>query len=458
MTYTLSERAGTGTNRLSQQYNNKLAYMEDLEAYINFSTNISSKLARKRGQMGGEQLVWAAVTRPPHGQGWRKEHSKLPTPKASSGVRPSLIEQAMYSRVRVSGHARRAGKGGKFSFMQTLKTELDFNQKQMALQFGANLALGMYNVRGVAAAAASNAANSVIALENADARVYTAALYYACGLFPHLLDPGMSLAFAQVIGDAPSQTSSAGTANEVSILSVDGSDPENPTITVDANVSALLAQGEVILPYHSRVDGTPDAALTADEDFASFNGVADIFTDADIKASVFSLSKSSVRGVLPRVLALKNGSTQAFSTGKVEFIQTEIRRQTGEAVNSQIVGVATMREVSAENRGNARYQPVISKSGYSKISTQFGDMVSPFEEENLLPEGQIVQCVDRHLGWFGTDVMDIDADVKGGNRRFRPDYDENDWNFVKSGNIFHSRPEAGGLIDDLTRGTYAATS
>lgn len=442
----------SGQSRASYVNMLKIHYAGLWDDHVHKAPGVFQKIGPKKGSMGGEKTKAAVVTGYPQSVAISsREGVRLPAPEIGTYINPELIRRDLYTLLRWTGNAERAARmGNAVAFAKPRERDLEDARKQFDIEMDIKAILGFAEIRGrIASGGISGAA---LTLESRNNR--NASAFWDSGR--HFLRVNKHISTAATARGAPrldmEVTSGTESTNDRKIISVGGTDAA-PTVTLASAFPAGPAAGDYVIPFKSRANtgNPPWTGTAADEisNFASFNGLFDIATDATINSAIYGLAKASYPTLAGhyRSNPAGAGTTRPFQE-KLVHVMVDLIRDNGTGNEPDIfyLHAATRREVVSEHEDSRRYAPVIGESGFSKLTAMVGDKGIPYQSDFLMLPGMVAALTTDCWGWIEESPM---GPIDMTSERTIEGYDAHEVIWHKSGNIECQRPYDQGILDDI---------
>jgi hypothetical protein len=463
----------TGNSRAAYANMLKYYYGPMWDQWIHTQVALAKLIAKKKGDMGGKEMITAVTTGLPASAGISSaEDYNLPVPSTGTYLNPEHKPRDLYTRLRWSGQVERAArKGDKAAWAKPRQKDVEDARMRFDLNFERKLFLGPYDILAVCSGANSTVTQGIIGRNSRTSGVTTPRNWFVNGgLYLHA-NQGIGFCDADSLygvgaGTIYSHKDAAGsTSGYISVVSVNDSDQTAPTITMSANPTTVAAQaavggvtytpalGDLIIPYASRkgaVGITPaidtNDAIRNLAGYYSINGLGNVCTGTTKYGYLYALSKTDNTKLAG--LELHNSETQRqFSELYVSKALQRCRAEgSGRSPDALIMGDAMTLEVVKENRGDRRFKEVQTESGYGKLVHHAGDTQITYEENWLCPAGLIFGVHTSDWGWYEESAMGpVDEDLT----RWVADRDSHEQNWHKSGEIICRTPHANFTLDDF---------
>lgn len=456
----------------------RLQYAPAWDHWVHTESNVlSSKIAKKKGEMMGQMKIGLVTTGLPQSAGISTgERYRLPTPSVGSHLNPRVVARDFVSRLRWTGQVRRAARRGqKAAWRRPQQQDLEDARLQSGLNWATKMWNGYVDVRDrvTAGATKTSATEWTLTMDARNSRLggnSDLTDRYIAG--NHYLREQMAVGVVDASAGTNSPEYSPSSvnnneANELYISAIDNSTPATPTITVKPRdgvtpiATALnladVAAGDMIIPYASRQDnvGSAYAANSArDTQFFTFNGVDSIVADSTGYSSLYGLLKTATTKLEGVRDDGANDVQRVWTERLLTFMIHRIRNEgTGGRPDCAMMHDSVLREVVDENRGARQFEEVQRNSGYSsQLMHTAGDTRTPYMPDWLCPAGGMAVLDSRCFGWYSEADMESDPET-----RWVADYDQYEQIWHKSGNEECTKPHNNGRIENLTFSTTALT-
>ena len=427
------------------------------------SSILSSKIANKKGAMGGQMKVNAITTDLPQSAGGSLgEGGLLPLPNAGTYLNPRIIARDFYTRLRWTGQSQRAARmGDKAAWARPKQMDIEDARMQSGLNFARKLYLGYHDNLDIVSSVTSGGTGSILTLHDRDNRRGgdtagggSVGQYHRFGA--HYIRKGMLLGAATTLAGSPrTELQSSAYSGAVEVTNVDLTNLSAPTITVervspasDDTATDAIAADDLLFPWGSRRD-TVTAAATIDSDFFSFNGVQAVVCGNDYYSHLYGLAKAShdkLSGVIDR--NTDNNNVRAYSELRTALMFDRIRNEgSGGKPDHIIVQDALLRAIVDATDGQRRFAPVQrGEFGYGNLQYTAGDTTTPITADWLQVPGQMLLIDSTQWGFYTESELSPLDDPQ---TRFVTDKDQTEITFHMSGNIECMKPHSQGIIDDL---------
>ena len=458
--------ATTGLGRSAFANRMKDHYLKAWPDYVNNMAELLKLLGGKVGTIiGGKRSLTSVMTAHSQSAGIAfLEDGDLATPRTPSYLQLELIARALNIRVRHTGHVERAARAGNAAvFAKPVKEQLASARKEHARNKNRMFYLGP--VQGLATCQSiTNATPAVATLYGRNARNSGTNHRHKFGA--HYLRENMSVAIVTSSTDdgVPDLYDPVGYSTERYVDSIDTSDVDNPTVTLDGTVGDLTSadNGALIVPWGSRSaslsnDQADSAAV--DSLLAGVNGLFNLIVTADEKTFVYGASRStnaSLEG--QKVVGSVAGTVEAFDEDKITLACDLIGDSAytdGEEPDCIVCHSSVRREFISEAKGDRRFKPVQTERGFGKLVFNAGGMEMPLVRDRDCPPGLMFVLNKKSFGWFEEAPMHM----PDGGERFVSDKDAREIVMVESGNLATKSPASNAIIDDIeysTSGLVAA--
>ncbi len=454
---------GSGQSRSAYANLLKYHYGPRWDSWIHSEALIADKIAKKKGTMGGISRVSSLTLSLPQSAGMSSgEGYYLPEPTTGTHVNPRIVARDMYTRLRWSGQSQRAARAGdKAAWARPKQNDVEDARTQSTLNFARKLYLGYYDVLGVVKSNAEPTATLYGREDRDSGAATTAGNYYKFGT--HYLRENMVIGFVDSTsgpGGVPLYNNND-SQYMVKIASVGGS-LATPTITHQTGAvasggkaladiltgDAAIADGDFIVPYASRQDGTSYAADgTFDTNFFTFNGVGSVVLPSSHYSHLYGLSKATY-SKLGGIFDHGSENPREMKEMRLTYMIHRIRNEgSGGSPTVAMLHDSMMREIIKVNEDNRRFAPVQQgKHGYGQMVHMAGSTLVPYVEDWMCPPGQVVALDEGSWGWYSeSDLAPLDDPQV----RFIPNYDQSEQIWHKSGNTECRKPHNNGILDDL---------
>jgi hypothetical protein len=438
-----SDETVTGTGRSSFAGRLKTDFLKKWDDHVHKKTPIVSKVAQKKGTMGGKESLGSVATALPQSAGVAlMEGHSLPTPDAGTYIQPYLHARDLYMRLRWSGQVERAARrGDKHAWAQPRKEDIKNGTSQFMINFARMLYLGRYQLLGeVSTGSATNPT-----LYGRDARTSAAADFWKFGT--HYLRVGMEIDWVtSVTGTGVND----GTPH--TITAIDNSTPSAPTITyTDAGTD--VTADDWIIPFDSR--GSTITSANNSSEFSGVSGVLEYASDLNTYAAVYDIARAA-GDTISGVHNTNSGTTRAFDENLIALVVDQVvDNGVGDSPDYLCMHSSVRREYVKQTAGDRRFAPTQDVKGYSaKLMFNAGDSELPLMVDRDCPPGMAIVLNSKDWGWLSQSDMGS-PDSTG--ERFVADQDAREVVMHKSGNCFCETPFNNGIIDDITYDVDALT-
>jgi hypothetical protein len=437
-------------------------YADMWDLHVHTRGIVMSTIGGKKGRMGGRRVVAAFVDELPQSSGISGlEGVRLPTPSVGSYANPTIPARGLFTVLRWTVEVELAARAGnKAAFARPRRMDVQHAREQMDIQMDRKAYLGKYDVLGVASGPDTGTSpDFVIPLHPRNDRTASgSAAYYAGSFYMRKNKYVAIIDSAEGARGGPvstmAQTDPSAAINAVQITAKGGT-TDAPTITVSTDPATLhgseLADGDLIVEYGNRRGVAADLPGNQ-EDYASFNGLDDIATDATREPTIFGLSKTTYP-TLSGVYDNNSGTVRPYREARVMLIVDRINDEgTGNSPDVLLTNRATRREVVNEHDGDRRYAPVVTKSGFGQLVAHVGDVQMPIKSDWQCPPGLMWAVRKSTFGWCSlADMQPVDQQYE----RFVTGLAAHEMLWHKHGNIWCPTPFDSGCIDDIEFNAYA---
>jgi hypothetical protein len=425
---------------------------------------VPSLIAKKKGKMGGRKLVSAFKDRVPQSAGIALfEYADLPYPVTGRALNAELLSRYMYSRLRTSGPAIRASRGGdKVAWIPIQKSDMEDAMVATDKNWARMLHHGPAQPLGVV----HSYSNPTITMASPNARTSAAASFFKSGVKYCQPDMYVMLVPAAngILGDIWDYAGTDGDQQKnivdgnsyvAKILSKSTSTPTSPTLTMSGDVDALvigtgnLAVGDFIFPLGSRLEDI--TAATYEAGCAGFHGLASLVSGQAGYTHLYGLQKTSYL-TLAGVHGTNSGTARPFEEMLVTLVLDRINDEgRGKDPDTLVLHRTTRRPVVSEHSGERRFAPVQQgQRGFApKLVHTAGDVQTPYVvDPDFLPG--IVWCLRKEtFGWYEEQAQTYLPD------RFVVNKDAVESIWVKQGNVECPYPLDNGALDDVQYDHFA---
>ena len=453
---------GSGQSRSAYANLLKFFYGPKWDSWIHSEAIIADKIGKKKGTMGGTSKVNALTLSLPQSAGMSGgEGYYLPEPTTGTHVNPRIVARDMYTRLRWTGQAQRAARGGdKAAWARPKQSDVEDARTQSTLNFARKLYLGYYDVLGVVSSYSSPTV-TLAGREDRTSGSSTATNYYKFGA--HYLRENMIIStLKDTVGPGGVPAYNNNTSANMAKISGVGGTLAAPTATMGTSAvvsggSALAsfwtggdtpAVGDLVIPYASRQDAASYTADgTFDTNFFTFNGIGSVILPSSHYSHLYGLSKATY-SKLGGIFDHGSESVREMKEMRLTYLVHRIRNEgSGGSPNVAMLHDSVMREIIKVNEDNRRFAPVQQgKSGYGQMVHMAGSTLLPYTEDWLCPPKQVVALDTTQWGWYSESDM---APLDDPQVRFIPNYDQTEQVWHKSGNIECRKPHNNGILDDL---------
>lgn len=429
---------------------------------IHTSNEFTPMVATKKQKMGGRRTIVAVATGLTQSAGITTvEGAPLPNPRVGTWANPELISRGTYSRLRWTVEAEAAARAGdKGMWSRPRQQDVKQAQETMKINLERKFFNGYADILGVVASHAAGSGVSVITLQNRDSRTFSGAAYWYRGKFH--MRVGMELGLIPTANGALGNPSADITDNaRAARITALGGTNSAPTITLHVNASgasyfnATPAAGDFLVPIQNRRASVDADAGDAISDFSSFNGFANLASDATHYSVSMGLSKTTYPN-MAGVVDANGGTVRAFSEHMVMlFVDRVADEGTGDTFSDLVLNRATRREVVLEHDGDRRYGPVLTTSGFGKQQAKVGEKTIPYNALWQCPT-HLIHGIDKStFGWAELLPM---GPVDNVPERWVADYPSHEQIWQKHGNVYCDRAYANGTLDDISTSVYSLSA
>jgi hypothetical protein len=243
------------------------------------------------------------------------------------------------------------------------------------------------------------------------------------------------------------------------VASFSDTDPENPTVTFDADASAggTNLVGAWIIEYGSRRSTVNADATIAISEMHSMEGVLSAFTSSSFVTAHLGLLKASYRGLRPQHLIndAAPGTPRQWTDRYAGFILRASMRECGRAPTHLVCTMAQMDEVTKEYTNLRRFEPVQGKQGadYTTMAIVAHGKVLKYHPDVYAVPRAMIQTDPSFSEYL--ENLPLGPAVPSFERRFVPRTDQDETILARRGNILFSNPQGLGLTDDLIESEFA---
>jgi hypothetical protein len=430
---------------------------------------VPSLIAKKKGKMGGRKLVSAFKDRVPQSAGIALfEYADLPYPVTGRALNAELLSRYMYSRLRTSGPAIRASRGGdKVAWIPIQKSDMEDAMVAADKNWARMLHHGPAQPLGVVHSQTTE--NTTVTMASPNSRTSAAASFFKSGV--KYFQPDMYLMHVRAANGILGDASYAGTAGDQQKNLVDGvarvakveskstSTPTSPTIVtsnaLDITTYGILANGspalvgDFLFPLGSRLEDM--TAATYEAGCAGFHGLASLVSGQAGYTHLYGLQKTSYP-TLAGVHGTNSGTARPFEEMLVTLVLDRINDEgRGKDPDTLVLHRTTRRPVVSEHSGERRFAPVQQgQRGFApKLVHTAGDVQTPYVvDPDCLPG--IVWCLRKEtFGWYEEQAQTYLPD------RFVVNKDAVESIWVKQGNVECPYPLDNGALDDVQYDHFA---
>lgn len=450
----------TGQGRTSFQDSVKDEYVPAWEDHVHTGIKIASKIAKKKGTMGGKRTLTSVMDSYPQSAGIALfENDDMPTPRVGTYFQPELYSRRIFSRLRWTWEVQiQARKGDSVAWRQPRANDLRTARIQFDINFSRMLYLGPAQILATQNGAVSSATSTVF---GRDTRSSANDDRHKYGL--HYLRKNMSITHVAASAgavvpygnpaDANSDATTGAFVNERYISSMSKS---ALTFTMDqvfdfGTASALPANESIFIPFRSRLDGAVAAgSATNDSVFAGPNGLMNMVANYDRRNTLYSVDRSSYP-TLEAYIDANSGVRRPWNEHRIALaVDTVNDGGTGDDVSDLIMNRSMRREYVRETAGQRQFDPVLKTKGYApKLTFQAGDVLLPIMTDRDCPPGLVWAIEADGFGWLSeADLQQIDD-----GDRFVANKAGHEMLLGKSGNVFTKKPHNNALIEDISDAT-----
>lgn len=443
--------AGGSVNSFLQAY--KIHYLPMAQAAINTEANLNGYMrSNKQGAMlqGKYSLTNVRYRNVQSAGASRFEYDDLPPPSAPSYENPEIFAKNLYDRVRITGDAVRAAKGGKqAAWVKPMMEQLQSAREQGILNRNRKGHLGLYEPlatlsqyvhgTGVCTVYAGSLRTS-----NANERFYADVDQY--------IREGMEVGFIAASGgnvdpNGDPIDSMAASANHRTISSLDES---AQTFTLSAPTTTdfnATDDNVLVVPWRSRVDTPGSEDADHDAGFANPYGLADMIFTGTEKNWIYGLDRDTYPWLEGNVLS-NSGTARAWTESLItQALDRSARNRFngGMEATDLMTSRAVRYEYIAETEADRRFTPIQTKKGWGRLSFTANDKMLPLLVDRDAPHGLLYGLAKKTFKWFNQSSY---QPLTGG-PRFVADKDAMEWIHHESGNFACWTPPANFVVDDL---------
>ena len=446
----LEATVGQGTGRSQFDGLGKDWYGRMWEEHVNSKVEVLKIIGKVRGKMGGRRVLTAVIDGYPQSAGVAHlEYADITKPKSLSAFQPELITRSVYTRLSWTGQVEDMARAGdKAAFAGPRATEMRLARKQYMINKARMAYLGPRQILGKVASAT---AGGVLTMYSRNSRTSAAADWFKFGT--HYLRKNMPIwVIGSSITDAPD------TPSEQIALSGTGGTVASPTATFDSAPAVVADADDYVIPFGSRqATNTGVTAANRDSAHAGYNGLVNMVIDETLDAYLYGLDKT-VRTTLAgqAVLGDTPGTPQHFDEDRLSLLLDTICDDgPGEEPDHFLTSRHVRREIVQDNKGDRRFAPVQTESGYGRLQFTAGDKTIPYHSDRDCPPGLIWALRKGTFGYLRNRAM---GPIDKGPERFVDGKDVHEVILAERGNFFCTAPWGNGVLDDISYSTSAVTA
>lgn len=462
------ETTTAGSIRRSFMGRLKDMYMPAWDDHVHTDTFIASKLAKKKGTMGGKRMLGSVMNVLPQSAGVALlEYDSMPTPSTGSHFNPQLISKQLYSRLRFSNRVKDAARAGdKAAWAAPQREEIEGAKKQFEINFERMLFLGNRDILATVSSSSSDHAHTCVARNSR-----TSAANYRWAFGTHYLRNDMQVAVVRANSsnvdthdgalDDPAANTNIRYVRDVTSTGFTLSSTIGSTTNANWSTAGANESNAVIIPWGSRRvaatvdnDGTADAAET-DSLFSAMNGLGNLAVSSSEVAYVYGLARSSIDSLNGRMIQ-NGGTVRPFDERFVHLAVDRISDEgKGDEPDSLVTHRSVLREMVRETAGDRRFEPVQESRGFKKIAYMSGNVSLEVDASSRdCPPGSVFILDTSSFGYLEECPMKMLDDGE----RFVADKAASEIIMVKSGNVMTKNPFNNCVIEDIAFDVSALTA